>query len=175
MVGVIEKVDASLTKALSVKNITENSRRAFKITREGDMVVFRSTWKTKKLTVYFPASAFPTRKSLVNVRKLLYVMMKAGLEGTLHVKLVKEVPSLLGPADGKYKYNGEIFIRARTLRHLFHFSTLAHELVHALQHVFDPHMPSDYTYFLKAFGYKKNPFEKQAFKWEDILAPRLFR
>ena len=170
-----EKIDQALDRALSMKRTTENSRRAFKIFEEGDRVIFKSTWKRRKLTVVFPAKAFEDRQSLVNVRKLLYVFLRAGLKGKFTVKLVADLGEFKGyKVRGKYRHH-EVLIRADSFFCMGSFIALAHEFVHALQHVHDPNMHINYTRFLRAVGYEENPFEKQAYKWEKTLALKLFR
>ncbi len=176
MVASIRVLNDRLERIANIKNVTENSRRAFHVELQGDTYVFVSTWKTRRLMATIPASAIPNRRALVNVRKALYLALKMGVQGVVTIK----VSQFLGRMGGKIVLgthsfiNGEHVIRLRASRidSFAVIETLLHELVHAAQT--DLLGPKEMNYMYRRFnqisGYKNNPFEVQAYFWGPRLA-----
>ena len=181
MEGLEVKVDKALDKALRVKGLTENSRRAFRVYQKGDRYVFESTWKRRQLRASIPVSAVPSKRALINLRKALYLLLRAGLQGKVIVWTGEKFDEqgVIGTHVFLETYGGErkhlIKLRAQEISKAFQFQTLVHELVHGLQ--VDVLGPNQFDKMYRAYdlglGYDKNPFEEQATKWSQRITKRI--
>jgi len=162
----LEIVEENIRSALAYRNITENSRRNVKITKINRSYIFEA----RGLSVEVYKLRVRNSRDLVNIRKLVYVMWKAGLRGKVFVEMGARLR--LGIARDMRPVNEAgrtwywVRIRLDRIANKMVFGTLAHELIHCLQAFF---VGNDflgiYAQVVEQTGYE-NPFERQAFAEE---------
>jgi len=181
MEGIEGQVDRALLRALKVKILTENSRRAFKVYQKGERYVFESTWRRRQLRASIPVSAVPSKRALINIRKALYLLLRAGLQGKVIIWTGEKFDEqgVIGTHTFLETYGGErkhiIELRAQKISRAFQLQTLIHELIHGLQ--VDVLGPDQFDKMYRAYnlglGYAKNPFEEQATNWSYKITKRI--